>query len=42
MEILLGKVKIPKINEEINEKSDEGKSKLKIYDLIELAYTKLT
>jgi thermostable 8-oxoguanine DNA glycosylase len=40
-DILLGKVIIPKTNEEINEKTDKGKSKLKISDLNEIAYTEL-
>jgi maltooligosyltrehalose synthase len=40
-DILHCKVTIPKINEEINEKIDEGKSKLKISDLNEIAYTEL-
>jgi hypothetical protein len=40
-DILIGKVTITKINKEINEKTDEGKSKLKIFDLNELAYTEL-
>jgi hypothetical protein len=35
-DILLGKVIIPKIKEEINEKTDEGKYKLKISDLNEV------
>ena len=38
---LLGKVKILKTNEEINEKTDEGKVMMKIFNLNELAYTEL-
>ena len=40
-DVLLGKVSIPKTNEEINEKTDEGKIMMKIFDLNELAYTEL-
>jgi hypothetical protein len=40
-DILLDKVTIPKTNEEINEKKDEVKSKLKISDSNELVYTEL-
>ena len=40
-DVLLGKVAIPKNNEEINEKTDEGKIMMKIFDLNELAYTEL-
>jgi hypothetical protein len=40
-DILLGKVTIPKTDEEINEKTDEGEFKLNIYDLFELASTEL-
>ena len=40
-DVLLGKVTIPKTNEEINEKTDEGKIMMKIFDLNELAYTEL-
>jgi hypothetical protein len=32
-DVLLGKVSIPKTNEEINEKTDEGKIMMKIFDL---------
>jgi hypothetical protein len=39
--ILLGKAIIPKTNEEINEKTDEGKFKLKNSYLNELAHTEL-
>jgi hypothetical protein len=41
-DILLGRVAIPKTNEENNDKTDEGKSNLKISDLNELDCTKLT
>ena len=40
-DVLLGKVTIPKTNEEINKKTDEGKIMVKIFDLNELAYTEL-
>jgi hypothetical protein len=40
-DIILDKVTIPKNNEEGNEKTDEGKNKLKISDLNQLAYTEL-
>jgi hypothetical protein len=40
-DILLVKVTIPKNDEEINEKPDERKSKLKISDLNELSCTEL-
>jgi hypothetical protein len=40
-DILLGKLTIPKINQEINDETDEGKYKLKISNLNELAYTEL-
>jgi hypothetical protein len=40
-DILLDKVIIPNTNEEVNEKTDEGKSKLKISDSNELDYTEL-
>jgi hypothetical protein len=40
-DILLGKVTIQKNSEKINEKTDEGKSKLKISDVNELAYIEL-
>ena len=40
-DILLGKHTIPKTNDEINEETDEGKTMMKIFDLNELAYTKL-
>jgi hypothetical protein len=40
-DILLVKVTISKAHEEINEKTDEGKSKLKISNLNELAFTEL-
>ena len=40
-DVLLGKVTIPKNNEEINKKTDEGKIMMKIFVLNELAYTEL-
>ena len=40
-DILLGKLTIPKTNDEINEETDEGKTMMKIFDLNELAYTEL-
>ena len=39
--ILLGKLTIPKTNEEFNEKADEGKKMMKIFDYHELAHTEL-
>jgi gag-polypeptide of LTR copia-type/Zinc knuckle len=40
-DILLGKLTIPKTNDEINEETDEGKTMMKILDLNELAYIEL-
>ena len=40
-DILLGKLPIPKTNDEINEETDEGKTTMKIFDSNELAYTQL-
>jgi gag-polypeptide of LTR copia-type len=40
-DILLGKLTIPKTNDEINEETDEGKTMMKIFDLNKLAYTGL-
>ena len=40
-DILLGKLTIPKTSDEINEKTDEGKTMMKILDLNEIAYTEL-
>jgi len=40
-DFLPGKVTIPRTNDEINEKTDEGKLMLEIFNLNELAYTEL-
>jgi hypothetical protein len=40
-DILLGKLTIPKTNDEVNEETDKGKTMMKIFDLNELAYTEL-
>ena len=40
-DVLLGKIIILRTNDEINEKADEGKIMMKIFDLKELAYTEL-
>jgi hypothetical protein len=40
--MLLGKVNIPKSDEEIYEKIEEGKVLMKNADLIEMAYTEVT
>jgi hypothetical protein len=40
-DIIFGKVTIPKINAEINEKTDDGKSTVNISDVNELVYTEL-
>jgi hypothetical protein len=40
-DILLGKILIPKSSEVFDEKTDEGKKKLRIIDLNEMAFTEL-
>jgi hypothetical protein len=40
-DIILGKVTIAKTNEEISEKTDEGKSMLKVSNLNEIPYKEL-
>jgi len=38
---MLGKTEIPRTDEEINEKTDDGKNELRILDINALAYTEL-
>jgi hypothetical protein len=40
-DVLLGKVLFPKSSEVVDEKTDEGKSMLRISDLNEMTFTKL-
>jgi hypothetical protein len=40
-DILLGKLRITKTNDEINEETDNGKTMMKVFDLIKVAYSKL-
>jgi hypothetical protein len=40
-DILLGKLRITKTNDEIHEETDNEKTMMKIFDLIKVAYTEL-
>jgi hypothetical protein len=40
-DILLGNLRIRKTNDEINEETDNGKTMMKVFDVIKLAYSNL-